>query len=298
MISLFMALIKGIPIMRNIPPIREDRIGSTTGNNAQRVSPPAWYKWICKMDLSENVVRPKKYPHLDLWNISFILESALRGERQCKWRCKDWELVYTYANWVPIKAWEALPFELTHFRTPLVRTEKPGLLAAIDNGEGGRIKSFTVREAIRYSYLRDSRFLICLCAKIGFGIWWYIAPEQLLLRPHALCSPDLSTLLRVARDTFFHQICSIHPHVPSPCECGEPLNNAVRILLNEPHRFDPLGIQEDATAGGQAFNMEEEAVPRRLALKKAFAVYMACILLSLALTESVSPSGVALNLTP
>ncbi|KAL4389938.1 hypothetical protein AHAS_Ahas03G0095100 [Arachis hypogaea] len=155
-----------------------------------------------------------------------------------------------------------------------------------------------MREAIRYSYLRDSCFIICLCAMTCFGIWWNIAPKQLFLRLHALCFPDLSTLLRVARDTFYHQICSIHPHVPSPCECGEPLNNAVRILLNEPQRFDPLGIQEDATARGQAFNMEEEVVPRRLTLKKGFAVYVACILLSLALTESVSPSGVALNLTP
>ncbi|MED6176584.1 hypothetical protein PIB30_089626 [Stylosanthes scabra] len=202
MITLFKAFLKGTPITRNIPDIREDQIGSSSlGINAQRVL---------------------------------------------------------------IKALEALPFEGIHYRTPIIRTDvkKIGLLNALGDSDGGRIKSFTIREAIRYSYLRDIRFVTCLCASLGFGIWWNIAPEPLLLNPAALSSPDLSTLLRVARDTFLDQICSSHPHVTSPCDCGEPLNNTARLLLNEPERFDPLGIQdmqEDVTLRGQALKMDEAA---------------------------------------
>ncbi|MED6139601.1 hypothetical protein PIB30_085373, partial [Stylosanthes scabra] len=102
--------------MRNIPPIREDQIGSSSlGNNAQRVSPPAWYR-----------------------------------TPECRWRFEDWEIIYTFANWVPIKALEALSFEGIHYRTPIIRTDvkKIGLLNALGDSDGGRIKSFTIREAI------------------------------------------------------------------------------------------------------------------------------------------------------
>lgn len=87
---------------------------------------------------------------------------------------------------------------------------------------------------------------------------------------------DLHTLLTAARDTFVNNVCTIHPHVSSPCECGEPLNNEARKLL-EPNSFDPLGLEK----------------PKSRA--KALAVYSAAVLLTIALTESVSSNGVYLN---
>lgn len=74
-------------------------------------------------------------------------------------------------------------------------------------------------------------------------MWWGLAPEPLLLNPEALSSVDLHTLLRVAKDTFVNKVCTLHPHVSSPCECGEPLNNEARRLL-EPNTFDPLGLEK------------------------------------------------------
>lgn len=56
-----------------------------------------------------------------------------------------------------------------------------------------RVKSFGLKEAIIYSYFRDIRFVLVLCAMLGFSVWWFTAPETLLLKPGALIfiSPDL-----------------------------------------------------------------------------------------------------------
>lgn len=93
------------------------------------------------------------------------------------------------------------------------------------------------------------------------------------MKPDALFSTDLGLVVKVVRETFVDQICSEH-HVPSPCDCGEPLNKVARDLFEPNSTFDPLCL--------------ENSTSRRV---KAFSVFVASIVLSLALTESASASG-------
>lgn len=289
MINFFFKFLNGTPLVRNIPIISEERIGSTSNNSVNRRSPPAWIRLKCRNNnrLSE-MVQPKVLPHHYLCNLLYILDTALSGNRYSLWRNSDgWEFLYTFAYWMPITAREALPFEVVPYRNPLIRSAvlKPGLLNLFSDSDRGWCKSLNLKEIIRYSYLRDMRFILCLCSMLGFSIWWIVAPEPLLLNPAALCSPDLSTLIKVVRETFIDQVCSSHPQVASPCDCGEPLNKTARAMFQEHQTFDPLSIDEPTTA-------------RRQALIKSLSVYIGCILLTMVLAESVSPAGVAVNLTP
>lgn len=77
---------------------------------------------------------------------------------------------------------------------------------------------------------------------IGFSVWWFSIPEQLLVNPRALSSPDRQLVVRVVRDTFQSHVCSSH-HVPSPCECGELLNIIKERKIDLLRRFDPLGVK-------------------------------------------------------
>lgn len=108
-----------------------------------------------------------------------------------------------------------------------------------------------------------------ICLLIGFSIWWVAIPEPLLENPGALCSPDLEHLVNVVRDTYVKKVCSTH-NLPTPCECGEPLNRSARLLL-EKEEFDPMQLH-----------------PNR---RRAAYVYIAAIVLSLALAESVTTAG-------
>lgn len=112
-------------------------------------------------------------------------------------------------------------------------------------------------------------------------MWWGLAPEPLLLKPDALTSPDIHTLYTVVKDTFINKVCSTHPLISSPCECGEPLNNEARRLLesNTTHSFDPLELGEKTQKKSRA---------------SALAIYIAAILITIALTESISTHGVYL----
>lgn len=85
------------------------------------------------------------------------------------------------------------------------------------------------------------RFLLALCAIIGVSIWWAMAPEPLLVKPEALSAPDLKMLVQIIRDTLIDRVCSSHPDVNRPCECGEPINNEARKVFKE-QPFDPLDI--------------------------------------------------------
>lgn len=71
-------------------------------------------------------------------------------------------------------------------------------------------------------------------------------------------------------------MCSSH-QVPSPCECGEPLNQISRDLFEEP-AFDPLGIN-----------------PRSKI--KALSIFVSCFVLILVLSESVSIDGIRFDPT-
>lgn len=236
MVNFLIRLLNGTQLVRNIPIISEDRIGSTSlDNSSNRISPPAWIRFKCKNTLCEHMVIPKVLPHHHLGNLIYILDNALSGNNNILWSNNDWEILYTFAEWMPITAWEALPFQVVPYRTPLIRSpvQKPGLLNVLGDSYTERIKSFNLKEAIRYSYLKDLRFILCLCAMLGFSIWWIVAPEPLLIKPAALCSPDLSTIFKVVRETFIDQVCCSHPQVASPCDCGEPLNKTAKVIFQE-----------------------------------------------------------------
>lgn len=140
--------------------------------------------------------------------------------------------------------------------------ERGGLTNLIKRSS--RIKEIEIKHAIRYSYCRDHRFVLLLCCMLGFAIWWALVPEILLFNSTSICiSPNLDLLCQVARDTYIHNICSSHPQVLSPCDCGEPLNKEVKEIIKEPP-FDPLGS---------------------ISRTKGASVFLASILLSLALAE-------------
>lgn len=85
------------------------------------------------------------------------------------------------------------------------------------------------------------------------------------------------SLTQVVKDTYIDAICSQH-RLPSPCDCGEPLNTVARDLFTEPHEFDPLQLNHRGKM-------------------KGLALLVGSIILSLALSESVSKYGVLENFT-
>lgn len=140
-----------------------------------------------------------------------------------------------------------------------------------------RVKPFRLFDALSYSYSRDMRFVLFICALLGIVIWWHIAPTQLFQHPASLCSPYLSTLVRICKDTFVAHVCSIHPDVASPFSCGEPLNVVARQLIpdsasspvSEPS-FDPLSIRSRT---------------------KSACLIIGFLVVTVMLSESVSPHG-------
>lgn len=93
-------------------------------------------------------------------------------------------------------------------------------------------KEFSLCEALQYSYFRDHRFAILTCLMLSFGLWSMLVPEPLALKPAVLSSVDLGLIVKVAKNAFIEKVCSNHPHILSPCECGEPLNSTLKEFLD------------------------------------------------------------------
>lgn len=204
--------------------------------------------------------------------IKYVMENAPEGHTNILHRMTDEDVSeYTFAQWRPLTAKMLHPFRIDGQRSP---DKKIGLADVFR--ETGRIKSFKLKHAILYSYFWDIRFVILLSIILGFSIWTYIAPDPLLNKPGALCSPDLPFLLRVIKNTYINHICSNHPDVSSPCYCGEPLNNTARIMFPETS-FDPLKIDQSGKI-------------------KTISLMVATIIIAIALTESVSEYGVYINI--
>lgn len=152
----------------------------------------------------------------------------------------DWSVLFSFLPWIAPRA-DIRDLPSSSGRTPKMRSpeRKPGFSDI--NRISSRVKSFGLKEAIVYSYWRDTRFVFVLCLLLGYSVWWFIAPEQLLHRPNVLSAPDLPLIVEAFKDTFINNVCAIH-HLPSPCECGEPLNRATVDLFQEDQTFDPLGL--------------------------------------------------------
>lgn len=144
--------------------------------------------------------------------------------------------VYTFGPWLPARRIPRVQGE----RTPMLRLPGPGL-SNIEEDRTSRIIQFGLGEALQYSYIRDYRFAILTSIMLGLGLWFIIVPEPLALQPAVLSSEDLGLFFKVAKNTFRDGVCSNHPHLPSPCECGEPLNTTLKdILYLDDKPFDPL----------------------------------------------------------
>lgn len=157
------------------------------------------------------------------------------------------QVVFSIGPWLPCKLKpEQLPFRIDDRGTaPLLRSpeRKRGLPDIQD--QTSRIKEFRLKHAILFSYVRDLRFVSFLCLILGVTIWWASAPEPLLHKPAAICAPDIGLLCRVVKETFVNHVCSVH-QVPSPCECGEPLNQVARDMFQvEETKFDPLNLKKN-----------------------------------------------------
>lgn len=139
--------------------------------------------------------------------------------------------MYSIGPWLPPTAnMEQFPFRIREVgRDSYFLRSKAGVFFVMYSAW---IKE--LEEALIYSYVRE----LLTCLWIGFSVWWFSIPEQLLVNPRALSSPDLELVVRVVRDTFQSHVCCSH-HVPSPCECGELLNKATQDLFAPKEPFDP-----------------------------------------------------------
>lgn len=58
--------------------------------------------------------------------------------------------------------------------------------------QSGRARTFGLSEAMVIAYVRDIRFvLLRFSCLVGFGAWWYLLPEPLLVQPTACSSLSL-----------------------------------------------------------------------------------------------------------
>lgn len=242
---------------------------------------PAWYK--LRGDSNPNL-RKMLYEDDYKERVKSVMRWSLPGENRLVYNYDARSSVlYTFAPWEPLTSQNTLlkmfPSDIIGSRYPLLRSpnKKKGLADVCREGTG-RIKSFQLSDAIFNSYYRDIRFVVYLSIFFGFTIWMILAPDPLLNKPAALSSPDLKLLINVIQDTYVHHICSTHPQVLSPCDCGEPLNNTVKELFPQTS-FDPLKIE----------NYEKGKM-------KTVAIMVATIILNLALIESVTQHGVYLQL--
>lgn len=240
------------------------------------MAPPAWIKlenMQAHGEIGPQLQPPLELPHHSQQKRDLIVLYGKGGMPSIPFihGSSRWKVTYSFGPWVPCTA------NLSQLRGQMSRLRSPDRVNKEVLENTSWIKPFRLRDAIRYSYITDMRFVLALCAMIGLSVWWYNlnVPESVLLTPDALVSPDLKLLVKVARDTFVNHVCSSHPQVSSPCDCGEPLNNAARDLLPEPF-FDPLNILPE----------------RKMSMLKAVSVYTASIILCIALAESISHNGV------
>lgn len=266
MLSLLKQLTSSVPLVRKYPISNEP--------TSRR---PIWFHIIPRNDVHVDleILRNEKARLFELQlnplyqiKLESIIENASMNYRSVIYEGSPYFIISHMYDipWKPLVYRKYQPSSMKY-------KETGGLINLLNISSVSRIMPFGIREAI--IYCRDLRFSLVLCGMLGFGIWWAIAPEIILFNTTGvLSSPDPGLISKVYKDTFTHQICSSHPQIVTPCDCGEPLNKELNHMLEEPP-FDPLGIQS------------------RL---KGAAVGIGVILLSLALAESVSTSGILLNI--
>jgi len=120
----------------------------------------------------------------------------------------------------PVGPWK--PYQANRNQLPFKIAEGEKLLRSPERKEGladiirrpNRIKELKLSDAILYSYLKDMRFVLLTCLLIGFSLWWFHVPEQILEKPAALCSPDLGQLVQAVQNTYITLVVSIMCQAP------------------------------------------------------------------------------------
>lgn len=272
MLAIFGKLTSGKPEFREQP---KYIVNSTVGQD------PCWFKLYSPIHKSHyyilrNILRRSE--HKDRLKSKMLNSPNERGIIYNYDNCVC-SITYYFRQWLPLTERRIFNYNSIDVnRTPLLESldgSKPGLGDVFKDSV--RIKKFKLLDVLLYSYWRDIRFIIFFSLFLGFTIWIETAPEQLLNKPIALSSVDLKNLTLVLKDTYVNHVCSTHPDVISPCDCGEPLNKIVRDLFQD-ESFDPLHLESGKT---------------RI---KALSFMVGFILLTLILSESVSEHGVYTNL--
>lgn len=190
----------------------------------------------------------------------------------------EYKFEYKSGPWMPVQS------TIHNERLPLIRSpetrvglgEVPKLAFTVKNP---RIVNFDLKYTLKYSYMRDLRYISLTALAIGLTAWWAMTPYPILSDPLSIyLTPDPEMLIRGVKDTFINKVCTVH-NLPTPCECSEPLNKTAKKLFEEQESFDPLGQIDN----------------ERQSLKKGLAISYATIVLCLALSESVSMDGIRLD---
>lgn len=148
---------------------------------------PVWGK----LSGSPNLLQFKRLLNYDEHKLELksVMWSAPNHINSIQYSYDDSSVIYTYAPWEPLTAKERLPFKIDGKKYPLLRSPNKKIGLADVLMDTGRIKSFKLSDAIIYSYCMDIRFVLFLSIFFGFELWMFIAPDPLLNKPLALCSP-------------------------------------------------------------------------------------------------------------
>jgi len=248
MLGIFFRLTNGIPAVLDI----RNRV-----NANGVIVPPLWVRYERPVSIP---------PHNSPMVRADLMNFAANGVRRVRHRPSG--AVYTFGPWVPTRR---ILRQGEH--PPLLRLPSPGL-SSLSERNTSRIQIFGLSEALQYSYMLDHRFAIYMTLSILLSLWFISVPAPLALKPEVLSSVDLGLISKVAHDTFVDGVCSTHPHIQSPCDCGEPLNTTLKSFLDVDKIYDEKGEYK-----------QERVI-------SAIGKYFLIITIFVALYESVSPDGV------
>nr|YP_009675521.1 hypothetical protein FPI08_mgp31 [Sophora flavescens]QDD68271.1 hypothetical protein [Sophora flavescens] len=255
-LHLFMQLTSRKPIYRNPPTIH---VNETVGRL------PVWAKYH-GMNRINLLKESLKYEHkLEIINAMRYLP---KGTKKVLYKgFNDAFSEYTFDRW---RFW-------TSKARPTSKEVINSLHEKLNKGyasigfDWGRIKEFTLEKAIHHSSTTDLRFILFLCLLYGFLIWAELVPTALLSHPLVAFSDHIKNIVYITRNMYENFVCSNHPDITSPCPCGERLNNIIR---------EYMPMVDDRYTGK----------------KKTYAFMITTIILTLALSETVSRQGIYLPL--
>jgi hypothetical protein len=177
---------------------------------------------------------------------------------------------YSLAKWNPLKLRDR-PNHKSYINKYLVNTKG----FAYTGQDWGRIKNPAnkIDYLIDHSFYTDARFLMFLTVFSGHTIWFSLVPNNFMNNPDLLpeIANNITGIVNAVRDVFYNNICILH-NTPSPCVCGETMNELTRMAIPEP--VDP-----------------------NLAFMKGMAYTIGAVIVGILLLESISDHGVLQPLT-